>query len=360
MSGISFFSMLFLGFIVTFLFSALIVATKKYHGSLTLDDVSGVQKTHSVPTPRIGGISLIVGFVTVWFLLNGEAQRIWGYIGITSIPALAFGLAEDITGKVGVKWRLLATIFAGLIFTISTGYSVTAVGVWGLDNLLATSFFSIVFTAFAIGGVANSINIIDGFHGLASGTMILILSAFAVISWRAGDVALMSVALAMAAILAGFFVVNFPFGKLFLGDAGAYFGGFVIAVLAVMLPARNLEISPWISLLILWYPITETIVSIIRRIVSKDAHPGEPDSLHLHSLLHLTWVNQVAGFLGQTTFKNPLTGAFMWQFSVLPLIFVAFSDFLPLAVAGYLVSSVALYLGFYRSVFTQKNTPLAV
>ncbi len=351
----TYFTTLIVGFVVTLIISALVVSTKKYHGTLTLDSVSGVQKTHSAPTPRVGGISLIIGFVTVWFFLEGETRTLWGYIGLAGIPALVFGLAEDITGKVGVKWRLIATIVAGLIFSLLSGYAVTSVSMWGIDSLLSVSIFSMAFTAFAIGGVANSINIIDGFHGLASGTMMLILSAFAVISWRTGDLELMGIALAMIAIMAGFFVVNFPFGKLFLGDAGAYFSGFIIAVLAVMLPARNPEISPWISLLILWYPITETMVSIIRRAVREGASPGEPDSLHLHSLLHLTWVNQMAKHLGQNWLNNPLTGAFMWQFSVLPIIFVAYSDFNQLTVTGYLVSSIALYLGFYRNVLSHQN-----
>ena len=82
----------------------------------------------------------------------------------------------------------------------------------------------------------------------------------------------------------GFFVLNFSTGKIFLGDGGAYLLGFILASLAIQLPARNYDVSPWTSLIFCSYPIIETIFTIFRRIKNrKSIH--EPDNLHLHHLV---------------------------------------------------------------------------
>jgi UDP-GlcNAc:undecaprenyl-phosphate GlcNAc-1-phosphate transferase len=88
----------------------------------------------------------------------------------------------------------------------------------------------------------------------------------------------------MAATL-GFLIWNFPRGMLFAGDGGAYFLGFAIAELAVLLVHRNSEVSPWFALLVLWYPVWETLYSMYRR--KRRGHsPADPDGLHLHTLVY--------------------------------------------------------------------------
>ena len=81
-----------------------------------------------------------------------------------------------------------------------------------------------------MGGVANAINIIDGFNGLAAGSLLIMFGAFAWVAHRLGDDLVFALAMLYAALVLGFFVVNFPHGKIFLGDGGAYFAGFLLAV----------------------------------------------------------------------------------------------------------------------------------
>ncbi len=340
------------GFVVALLVSVALVTTKHLHGGLTLDTDEGVQKFHSAPTPRIGGVSLVIGFFAAWVVMDGEARYLFGLIGLAGLPALFFGLMEDITKKVGVKARLAATIASGMIFALLTGYTITSIDVWGIDYALAVPLVSFAFTAFAIGGAANAINLIDGFHGLASGTLLIILLAFALVGWRVEDTVLVSLALVMAAIVGGFFVVNFPFGKLFLGDAGAYFAGYFVAVLAVMLPARNPEVSPWISLLILSYPVTETVVSIVRRLMDEGAHPGEPDSAHLHHVVHRNWAHKVAHYFESPTSQNALTSLFMWILPLVTLASVAYCGLQSGSALAYLTICVVFYLASYRGIST--------
>lgn len=333
---------------VAFLVSVALVLSKHMHGKYSLDHHSGIQKFHTAPTPRIGGLAILAGFVAAWVFSSGETRSLLALIGLTGLPALGFGMAEDITNKVGVKWRLLATIFSGLVFSIASGYSITSIGIPWLDLALAHSWVAIPFTAFAIGGVANSINLIDGFHGLASGTLMVIFLAFAIVYARVGDSTMVVVSVTMLLVVSGFFVVNFPLGKLFLGDAGAYFTGYMVAVLGVLLPARHVEVSPWVSLLILGYPVMETVFSILRR--RRDGHsPGAPDSDHLHHLVHRRWAIPMAERLDMALGKNALTSVFLWGLPIGSLLAASFGDLessQPLLLLG---AGVLLYIVIYRT-----------
>jgi UDP-N-acetylmuramyl pentapeptide phosphotransferase/UDP-N-acetylglucosamine-1-phosphate transferase len=333
--------------------SLILVGSKNIHGKFSLDTDHGVQKFHHHPTPRIGGIPLMIGYVAAWFCLEGEVRAFFGLIGLASLPAFIFGLAEDLTKNVRVRTRLIATILSGMIFAAVTGYTITHVDVWGVDALLSLSLVAFIFTAIAIGGLANAINMIDGFHGLASGTVLFILASFALVGWRVEDFLLVNLSVLMAAIVLGFFLVNFPFGKLFLGDAGAYLCGFFVATLAVMLPARNPEVSPWVSLLILGYPATETLASIIRRHIDRQAHPGEPDSAHLHHLVHRTWAKSMAGFIAVPQSQNPCTSICMWCLPLLTLLAAASGALDSTLALIFLGGIIVLYGASYRALIRQ-------
>ena len=115
-----------IGASVALLSGVALVQSKHLHGKYSLDYDTGVQKFHTHPTPRVGGLAILAGFIVAWFFSTGEARTLLALIGLTGLPALGFGMAEDITNKVGVKWRLLATIFSGLIFSIASGYSISS------------------------------------------------------------------------------------------------------------------------------------------------------------------------------------------------------------------------------------------
>ena len=186
-----------------FLVSVLIVLTKKLHGSATMDLSYGIQKFHTTPTPRVGGLPSVIGLSVAWFISTAEIKHILTPILIAGLPAFLFGLAEDITKRVGVLARLLATMASGLLACWLTDYSISRVDVWGIDWLLKYTLISLVFTSFAVGGVANAINIIDGFNGLASTMATLAFAGFSVIAWSVGDTTLASVAIILSACVWG-------------------------------------------------------------------------------------------------------------------------------------------------------------
>lgn len=295
------------GFVASFALCVLLVVTKRWHGALTMDFTDGVQKFHTAPTPRIGGVPIVLGLAVAWGKAPADLQSMLTPILIAGMPAFIFGVAEDITKRVGVMQRLLATMASGLLAWWLTDQSLHRVDIWGVDWVLHFTFVSVIFTAFGVGGVANSINIIDGFNGLASTMSALAFVGYALIAWQVGDQTLASVALVSAACVWGFFWVNWPLGKIFLGDGGSYFIGFALAWVAVLLIERNTSVSAFAVLLVCVHPVTEVLFSIFRRRIKK-LHPGHPDRLHFHSLIKQRYVRRWFGGLTNSV-RNSITGA---------------------------------------------------
>lgn len=342
--------------LISFLFSVGLVLTKHFHGNFTFDQAQGVQRSHVDPTPRVGGIAIFFGLS-----LGVLAQLLWqqnlhltGMLALlfAALPAFGFGLAEDLTKSVGVAPRLLATMASALLAWWLTGVSIQSVDLPVFDSLLALSFFSVAFTALAVGGVANAINILDGFHGLAGGVSVVILAAIAIIALQAGDLQLTLFSGAIAAAVAGFLLVNFPFGRLFLGDGGAYLVGFLMGWCAVLLPARNPEVSAWTSLLICAYPISETLFSIYRRTKSR-LHIGEPDREHLHSLLHQVIVARY-GHL-HPNFANALVSPPLWCLAALPAVGAFFFFTNPIVLGAAFLLFCVLYGALYGSLKAARH-----
>jgi UDP-N-acetylmuramyl pentapeptide phosphotransferase/UDP-N-acetylglucosamine-1-phosphate transferase len=332
-----------------FVVSLLLVLTKKHHGHLTMDSTIGVQKFHTVPTPRVGGIGIYLGLLFAWFVVREKAVRdILGIILLAGLIPLACGLAEDVTKRVGVLPRLLATMAGGVAAWMLTGVALNRVDVYGVDWLMALTPVAVLFTAFAVGGVANAINIIDGFHGLASGTTMIALVALGAISAEADDPQLAMACFLVAASIGGFWLVNYPWGKLFMGDGGAYFSGFALAWLAVLLPVRNPEVSVWAGLLVCAYPVIEVIYSVVRRAMRHQS-PGAPDSGHLHSLIKVKLIRPKMSAQGvDRSVRNAAVSPIVWTFSAMPAIAATAIFDRPVLLAFGIVACVLVYHGLYQ------------
>lgn len=311
------------GFLASFIFSLLIVLTKGWHGALSIDNLTGVQKFHSIPTPRIGGLAVVIGVVVAWANSPEEIKEIITPILVAGSPAFIVGFSEDITKCVGVMPRLLATMVSGLMAWWITDYSLNRVDVWGIDVLLQFTCISVLFTSIAISGIANSINIIDGFNGLASNMCSIALIGLALIAWQANDTQLSSAAIVLTGCVWGFFWVNWPLGKIFLGDGGAYFIGFGLAWIGVLLVARNPSVTAFAPLLICAHPVTEVIFSIYRR-QHKRVHPGHPDKLHLHSLIKQRFVRKKFPTMSNLA-RNSITGILMGGCTLITIAIACFT-----------------------------------
>jgi UDP-N-acetylmuramyl pentapeptide phosphotransferase/UDP-N-acetylglucosamine-1-phosphate transferase len=287
-----------------------LVLSAHKHGHLTMDLPDGVQKFHFDPTPRVGGIAIYLALVVAWLLAPGGERQILGVVLVAGLPALFIGLLEDVTKRVSVRSRLFITMGSGGFAALITGVGLTRVDIPPADLLLSLWPLAVLFTAFCVGGVANAFNIIDGFHGLSSGTLIISALGLAAIAHSVGDPALALAAITLAAAVAGFWLVNFPWGKLFLGDGGAYFSGFALAWLTVMLLARHPHVSPWASVLLCGYPTVEAVYSIFRRRLSNQP-TGQPDRNHLHSLVATQIVQARLAHL-PPNLRNAAVSVLMW------------------------------------------------
>lgn len=350
-----------LSFLVCLFVSILILRSASVHEHFTADsDLSGIQKFHTVAVPRIGGLGIFLGMLLalgVRYFENSEVGLFGLLLIATSLPAFIFGLTEDITKQVGVKVRLLATMAsAGL-----AGYFLNAwlgsVQILGIDNLmLSYPLVAVAITCFAVGGVANAFNIIDGYNGLSSMVAVIILSGIAYVAFQVSDFPIMIAALAMIGALLGFLVLNYPRGLIFLGDGGAYFVGFWIAELSVLLTARHPEVSKWFPLLLCLYPIFETVFTIYRRMVLQRKHPGMPDASHLHQLIYMRIVRPSLG--GNAGFSkaqcNALTSPYLWllaALAVMPAI-LFWRDHIVLK--GFALLFMVTYVWFYWAIVRFK------
>lgn len=361
------------GLVAAFSTATFLVCTKQWHGAFSMDQAKGIQKFHTMPTPRIGGVALLAGALVAWLALPGHTQQgqetreLLGLVLLGGLPAFVAGLLEDITKKVSVKARLLATALSGLAFALLSGYWISGVNLPGVDYLLAWAPIGLLFTAFAISGIANSVNIIDGFNGLASGVVVLMLLTLAAIAWRVDDFVVLNIALCGVAVVFGFMLLNFPKGLIFLGDAGAYCLGYLVAALAVALTIRNPgAVSPWAMLLVCGYPIIETLFSVYRRLSRKcRRNPGTPDASHLHSLVYRRVVSRKLIPNAPAWQRNALTSPFMWLYAAVPMLGAIFWPQSLAMVVAWLALSFFVYQRAYRrmvrmGVFFRKPVRMAL
>ena len=267
----------------------LIILTQRWHGKLSLDhDLNGVQKIHKTPVPRIGGLGVVAGLLLAGvfsYQLGGETYETAGKLLLCAIPAFGAGLIEDFTKRVGVRTRLFASFISAALAYWVLDARLVDLDTPGLDYLIQFSAISFLFTCFAVGGMTNAINIIDGLNGLASGSVSLMLAGLATIAYLNGDTLVMKLCLWGIGATLGFMLLNYPFGRIFLGDGGAYLAGFWLAECGVLLLKRNPSVSTWAVLLVCIYPVWETVFSMYRRQVIEKVKSGMPDMTHLHHLL---------------------------------------------------------------------------
>jgi UDP-N-acetylmuramyl pentapeptide phosphotransferase/UDP-N-acetylglucosamine-1-phosphate transferase len=191
-----------------------------------------------------------------------------------------------------------------------TGINLNHIDVPYLDYLMNWWPVGVLVTIAAISGMTHAVNILDGFNGLAGGVAIIILVFLASIAFQSDDFLLTNLCLIIVGSISGFMLLNYPFGKIFMGDSGAYFIGFLIGWVALLLPMRNEEISPWTSLLVCAYPVTEVLYSIFRRRLAQ-LKMAQPDSQHLHSLIKKCLIRRYFKNLAPWA-KNALVAPTIW------------------------------------------------
>lgn len=246
------------------------------------------QKVHVAPVPRVGGVGLLLGMVVAGFLLPLPASEkaIYGWILVALLPAFLGGFLEDALFRVGPVPRLLLTAATGALAFSFAGVAFVRSDVAWLDQAIAFLPTAYCMLLFAVAGAAHAFNIIDGTHGLAGGVGLIVLVALGHVAQVEGDLLVSQLCFVAAAATLGFLLLNYPSGRLFLGDGGAYLLGSVIALAGALLVQRNPGVSPWFPLALVIYPVWETLFSVARRALIDRTRVGDADADHLHSLVH--------------------------------------------------------------------------
>ena len=342
-----------------------LVVTKNTHLSLSARGHAGetVQSAHANPTPRIGGIAIGAALVVSLYFAPKPLMGNYLLFVLSITPVFLAGLADDFGYTIRPAWRLAAAALSNIVAIVMLQLWIPRVDIPFLDELVAYAPFGIVLTVFAVSGICNAFNLIDGLNGLSTGTGAIVATGIASIAYIGGNPHIAQLSILLIAALAGFLVLNFPFGKLFLGDAGAYSLGHILGWFAILLVDRIPEVSAWAILLVFFWPVADTLFAMFRRI-SAGNKMGQPDRLHYHHLvmraLEILWLgrsrrhiaNPLATIVLMPLIAAPaLTGVLLWNQPLLGFVATLFFSFL----------FVASYFGLinvakrYRSRFDHKT-----
>lgn len=313
-----------------------------------LRDITARQAQHSRPTPRIGGVAIIVAvFVgSLFFLDRLELDLMLALLA--GVVVFLVGLREDMARDVSPRFRLLAAFISGFLALLLSRTHVPGLGIEPADAIFEWAIVAIFITLLWSAGTCHALNLIDGLNGLASLYCICAAGAICVIAGYTQDTDIQIISGLLIVAVFGFFVFNWPFGRIFMGDAGAYGIGHVLAWLGLILIYRNPEVAGFSILLVLFWPVCETLFSMIRRRLNKCA-TDQPDRLHFHHLVvralplifnrgkRRVYDNSLATIVILPLLLAPiLTGLLFWDNGVKSAIALAF--FIALFMLTYIVS----------------------
>jgi UDP-N-acetylmuramyl pentapeptide phosphotransferase/UDP-N-acetylglucosamine-1-phosphate transferase len=322
-------SLLIFSFLTSLLTTLVLIRSGVRHAKLSGDhDLNGPQKFHARPVPRVGGAGVMCACLAGTLIAHlghlPVANLLWLVIAC-SLPCFVAGISEDLTKNVSPRRRLIATAASAGLAIWLLDAAIVRTDIPGLQELVQWSpGFAMMLTVFVVAGVANAVNIIDGFNGLASMCVLIMVLALGYVAFQVQDTFIFTAALITAGAVLGFFVWNFPAGLIFLGDGGAYLLGFLLCVLSILLVNRNPEVSPIFPLLVCAYPVFETVFTMYRRKLVRGVATGAPDGIHLHTLIHrrlIRWTLQDNIEGRRLTRRNSMTSPYLWILclaSVLP------------------------------------------
>ena len=327
-------------------------------------DLNAIQSAHDDIVPRLGGLAVFLTiflffctlnseFLTPIFLTDFDFGSI-NFLMVSVFPIFFIGLIEDLGYSMTPFKRLMASVTSGALVIWYFEVWVQGVGLPLLDNLLAFGFIGIIFTLIAASGVVNAFNLIDGLNGLASFTGISIAISLSFIAFQINQVEVLRFLFIFSACILGFTVLNFPLGKIFLGDAGAYLIGHLLVWAAIILVNHSSEVSSFAILLIFFWPVADTCLAIWRR-KRKNMRTDKPDRLHFHQIV-MRFLE--IRFLGRAKrrISNPIATTILLPFVILPQILGAmFWNNFAMALFSTIIMSILFAVTYLLGIFMAKR-----
>lgn len=251
---------------------------------LNLKEYNSIQRVHENEVPRLGGLAIYIFLWIIW-LFGFLHEKIFFNILVSSIPIIVISLKEDLYQNTSPKIRLLYMILSCFIFFNLNPLNLAQINLPLLGNLTSIYPFNIIFFSFSIIIMMNGMNLIDGMNGLLGFSAIFQLLSIALLVIIFGDTEMHNVLILFSIPIILFLIFNFPFGKVFMGDTGAYLYGFINSILVIYFFSKYHSILTWLAVLLLFYPCLELLFSFIRKIKNNQS-PFVSDNEHLHTILY--------------------------------------------------------------------------
>lgn len=253
-------------------------------------DKPDARKVHHGLIPRLGGLAIYVGFMVSVIATIGFTYEMVGImVGATFL--IAVGIADDVY-SLPPKVKLLGQIIAAAIPVVIFNINIEWIDVPRLGIVYLPEIISLPLTIFWIIGFVNTVNLIDGLDGLAAGIATIASIAIALLAFQMGQWVAAAAMIAMTGACLAFLQYNFNPAKIFMGDTGSMFLGYIISAVSVMGSMKTVATAVLIvPLLALTVPITDTLLAIVRR-KSSGVPIFSPDKNHLHHRLLAKGLNQ--------------------------------------------------------------------
>ena len=274
--------------VVTFLFSVLIMPVMKKIAKYinAMDIPRDNRRLHTDIVPKLGGLGIFLSFL-LGYVLFGKQSVQMNSILIGSFIIILTGLIDDIH-PLSVRYKLIGQFVAALLIPLYGNIVLTEIGAFGIS--IEFGILSIPLTILFIMAIINCINLIDGLDGLSGGISSIYFLTIGIIALTLQNANGLDVLLTfiMLGSTLGFLVHNFPPAKIFAGDTGSMFLGYIISIIS-LLGFKNVTLSSFIiPILLLFIPIFDTTCAIIRRLL-KGESIGKPDKRLLHhQLMNMT------------------------------------------------------------------------
>lgn len=264
--------------LISLLSMPLVIKIARYVGAI---DQPNERKVHNRAMPRLGGMAIFLAFILCMLFLVKLSGPMQGVV-YGAVIIFLVGMVDDIH-PLKAKIKLLGQIAAA---GLAIYYGVVVQFVTNpFNGLLDLGLFSIPLTLLWIVGITNAINLIDGLDGLAGGVSAIAAATMGIVAFKQGQFEVALTAFILVAAIVGFLPYNFYPARVFMGDSGSNFLGFILGCLAIMGTAKSAAlISLFIPIVILGIPIFDTFFAIIRRINNR-VPIFSPDKDHLHHRL---------------------------------------------------------------------------
>ncbi|RGP38777.1 hypothetical protein D1012_01235 [Pseudotabrizicola alkalilacus] len=320
----------------------LIIKTRSALHRLTRHgDLMAVQAAHTTPTPRLGGVAVFGALLVAVALTVPAWDSLWLALMLAVFPLFLSGAIEDLGYPVAPAGRLGAALVSAALAVFLTGTWIEETGLPALDLLLSWAPLAILITVVAASTIAHAFNLIDGLNGLAGFTALLAAAGIGGTAIWVGDTEIAAFALLLGAAVLGFLMFNFPFGRIFFGDAGAYSVGFLLAWLGITLAARNPDVTPLAMMLMLFWPLADLTLAIYRR-RRRNLPVSMPDRLHFHQFV-MRGLEITVFSRSRRRITNPVATTVMLPFIAAPMVAGVLLHARPLGAA--------LALAFFSALF---------